>query len=98
MPAVPAPCPTPAASTASRPSAFTYLLTLPHLQVHGTGRMWVAPRAEMDPSAVSIRAEGRDLAVEAVARRYMPEGVTPPPGMVVGRASLAATMQVGWGA
>lgn len=31
-------------------------------------------------------------AVEAVARRYLPEGVAPPPGMVVGRASLTATM------
>lgn len=56
--------------------------------------MWVAPRAEADPSAVSIRAEGRELGVEAVARRYMPDGVAPPPGMVVGRASLSATMQV----
>ena len=58
--------------------------------------MWVAPRAEMDPSAVSVKAEGHDLAVEAVARRYMPEGVVPPPGIVVGRASLTASMQV-WG-
>ncbi len=56
--------------------------------------MWVAPRAELDPSAVRIKAEGQDLAVEAVARRYMPEGMAPPSGMVVGRASLAATMQV----
>lgn len=56
--------------------------------------MWVAPRAEQDPSAVRIKAEGQDLAVEAVARRYMPEGMALPSGMVVGRASLAATMQV----
>lgn len=56
--------------------------------------MWVAPCAEMDPSAVSFKAEGQDLGMEAVARRYMPEGVAPPPGMAVGRASLAATMQV----
>lgn len=55
--------------------------------------MWVAPRAEMDPSAVSVRADGEGLAVEAVARRYLPDGVAPPPGMVVGRASLNATMQ-----
>ena len=66
-----------------------------YVQLHGSGRMWVAPRAEMDPSAVSVKAEGQDLAVEAVARRYLPEGMAAPPGMVVGRASLTASMQVG---
>ena len=64
------------------------------LQLHGSGRMWVAPIAEMDPSAVSISAEGRDLAAEAVARRYLPEGLALPPGMVLGKASLIATMEV----
>lgn len=66
-----------------------------YVQLHGSGRMWVAPRAEMDPSAVSVKAEGQDLAVEAVARRYLPEGMAAPTGMVVGRASLTASMQVG---
>jgi hypothetical protein len=66
-----------------------------YVQLHGSGRMWVAPRAEMDPSAVSVKAEGQDLAMEAVARRYMPEGMAAPPGMVLGRASLTASMQVG---
>ena len=65
------------------------------LQLRGSGRMWVAPHAEMDPAAVSITAEGQDLAAEAVARRYLPDGVALPPGMVVGRASLTATMKVG---
>lgn len=63
------------------------------MQLRGSGRMWVAPRAEFDPSAVLVRAEGQDLGVEALARRYLPDGMAPPPGMVVGRASLAATMQ-----
>lgn len=54
--------------------------------------MWVAPRAELDPRAVSLRAEGHDLGVEAVLRRYLPEGVALPPGMVVGRASLSASL------
>lgn len=34
----------------------------PVLQLHGSGRMWVAPLAEHDPSAVRVAAEGRDLA------------------------------------
>ena len=64
------------------------------LQLRGSGSMWVAARAEMDPSAVSLRAEGQDLVAEAVARRYLPEGMLLPPGMVLGHASLTATLQV----
>lgn len=55
--------------------------------------MWVAPHAELDPSAVSLRAEGNNLGVEAVLRRYLPEGVALPAGMVVGRASLSASLR-----
>jgi hypothetical protein len=56
--------------------------------------MWVAPRAEHEPSAVSIRAEGQDLAADAVVQRFLPKGVVLPPGMVLGRASLNALLQV----
>ena len=48
----------------------------------------------MDPSAVAMRAEGQGLAAEAVLRRYLPEGMALPPGMVVGHANLSATLQV----
>jgi hypothetical protein len=47
----------------------------------------------MDPSAVSMRADGLDMAAEALLRRYLPEGVALPPGMVMGRANLKATLQ-----
>lgn len=41
-------------------------------QLFGSGRMVVAPWAEMFPGAVSIKAEGVDLPVEALAQRYLP--------------------------
>ena len=55
--------------------------------------MWVAPQAEMDPTAVSVRAEGEDLPVEALARRYLPPGAALPPSIVLGHANLSATMR-----
>lgn len=41
-------------------------------QLYGSGRMVVAPWAEADPGAVAIKAEGAELPVEALARRYLP--------------------------
>ena len=42
---------------------------------------------------MSMHAEGHDLVAEAVARRYLPEGVALPPGMVLGHGTLTATLQ-----
>ena len=55
--------------------------------------MRVAPSAETDPSAVSIKAEGCDLPAEPIALRYLPEGQRLPPSLVLGRANLEATMR-----
>lgn len=41
-------------------------------QVFGSGRMLVAPWAEQDPGAVSIKAEGVELPTEELVRRYLP--------------------------
>nr|AXF41549.1 carbonic anhydrase CAH0010 [Chlorella sp. ArM0029B] len=62
-------------------------------KLRGSGRMWVAPSAETHPSAVSISAEGHGLAVEPLARRYLPDGMRVPPGMLAGHASLTASMK-----
>lgn len=62
-------------------------------ELRGSGRMWVAPLAEMHPSAVSISAEGHGLAVEPLARRYLPDGMRVPPGMLAGCASFTASMK-----
>ena len=62
-----------------------------HLQ--GYGKLWVAPSAEMDPRAVSISAEGKGLPMEALAQYYLPPGASLPPGVVLGQASLTASMR-----
>ncbi len=44
-------------------------------QVLGSGRMWVSPEGEMDPRAVRVQLEGRNLPTEALLNRYMPKAM-----------------------
>ena len=47
-------------------------------QLLGSGRMWVSPSGEVDPRAVKVRFEGRNLPTETLLKRYLPK-VSPPP-------------------
>ena len=42
-------------------------------QLLGNGRMWVSPCGEVDPRAVKVRFEGRNLPAEALLKRYLPK-------------------------
>ena len=42
-------------------------------QLLGNGRMWVSPCGEVDPRAVKVRFEGRNLPTETLLKRYLPK-------------------------
>ena len=42
-------------------------------QLLGNGRMWVSPSGEIDPRAVRVRFEGRNLPTETLLKRYLPK-------------------------
>ena len=42
-------------------------------QLLGNGRMWVSPSGELDPRAVKVRFEGRNLPTETLLKRYLPK-------------------------
>jgi hypothetical protein len=42
-------------------------------QVLGSGRMWVSPAGEMDPRAVRVQLEGRNLPTESLLKCYLPK-------------------------
>jgi hypothetical protein len=42
-------------------------------QLLGSGRMWVSPIGEVDPRAVKVRFEGRNLPTETLLKRYLPK-------------------------
>lgn len=42
-------------------------------QLLGSGRMWVSPSGEVDPRAVKVRFEGRNLPTETLLKRYLPK-------------------------
>ncbi len=42
-------------------------------QLLGNGRMWVSPSGEVDPRAVKVRFEGRNLPTETLLKRYLPK-------------------------
>jgi hypothetical protein len=42
-------------------------------QLLGSGRMWVSPEGEMDPRAVKVQMEGRNLPTESLLKRYLPK-------------------------
>ena len=44
-------------------------------QLLGSGRMWVAPAGELDPRAVRVRLEGRNLPADSLLKRYLPKVV-----------------------
>ncbi len=46
-------------------------------QVLGSGRMWVSPAGEMDPRAVRVQLEGRNLPTESLLKRYLPKARGP---------------------
>ena len=47
-------------------------------QLLGSGRMWVSPSGEVDPRAVKVRFEGRNLPTETLLKRYLPKVSLPP--------------------
>ena len=59
----------------------------------GSGTLGTSPASETDPAALSISAQGSGLPAEALAERYLPEGAHIPPGLLVGKASVSATMR-----
>ena len=62
-------------------------------ELHGSGSMGVSPASETDPSAIDVRAYGSGLPAASLARRYLPEDTQIPPGIIIGTASINATMK-----
>ncbi|KAK9804274.1 hypothetical protein WJX72_004315 [[Myrmecia] bisecta] len=58
----------------------------------GSGRMWVAKEAEMDPQAVRIQAQGHSLPTHRLLQRYLPKGTNLPASVVLGDSEIQATM------
>ncbi len=59
--------------TPSSPPALPQVVPAGGGQLLASGRMWVAPAAESDPSALSFQAEGRELDPAVLAEYYLPQ-------------------------
>lgn len=62
-------------------------------ELQGSGSMGVSPASETDPSAIDVVAYGSNIPAASLARRYLPEDTQIPPGIIVGTASVNATMK-----